>query len=309
MKLSVVLSFRNEETVLPELIRRLEASLDPLKCDYELIFVNDASTDNSFNLLKQRHETDRRIKVITMSRRFGVSPCVFAGMAYASGEAVVYMDADLQDPPEVIPDLVRKWKEGADVVYTTRISRAGESFLRLLVTKWAYRILRLLSDDIELPVNSGDFKLLDRRVVNELLTLKEKDAFVRGLVSWVGFKQVQVLYRREPRFSGRSHFPLLSPGPIKAFISGVTSFSTVPLILALLSGLAVSCGAFVYVVVLLLLRGLGMPLPAWSPVMVGILFLGGMQLFTLGIMGLYIGRIHAESRNRPNYVVESTLGL
>jgi len=186
---SVVLSFRNEEEVLKELVHRLANVFEPITQDYELIFVNDASSDNSLDVLKTMSLEDSRIKVINMSRTFGVSQCALAGMAYASGQAVITMDADLQDPPEVIPELIDKWREGADVVYTVRKSRAGESRMKLKVTDWAYRILRLTSE-IDMPIESGDFKLMSRRVVNSLIRLNEKDPFLRGMVRWVGFKQV-----------------------------------------------------------------------------------------------------------------------
>src|SRR5262245_34485915 len=202
---SVVLSFRNEEEVLKELVHRLANVLYPITQDYELIFVNDASSDNSLDVLKTMSLEDSRIKVINMSRTFGVSQCALAGMAYSSGQAVITMDADLQDPPEVIPELVQRWREGADVVYTVRKSRASESKVKLAVTHWAYRVLRLTSD-IDMPVESGDFKLMSRRVVNSLIRLNEKDPFLRGLVRWVGFKQVPVSYSREARFAGKSHF-------------------------------------------------------------------------------------------------------
>src|SRR5262245_8750862 len=203
--ISVVLSFRNEEQVLQELVFRLKNAFSAMTEKYEFIFVNDASTDNSLAMLRRMAVEDCRIRVINMSRTFGVSQCALAGMSYSSGQAVITMDADLQDPPEVIPELVEKWREGADVVYTVRKSRASESKVKLAVTHWAYRVLRLTSD-IDMPVESGDFKLMSRRVVNSLIRLNEKDPFLRGLVRWVGFKQVPVSYSREARFAGKSHF-------------------------------------------------------------------------------------------------------
>ncbi len=308
MLISIVLSFRNEQETIPELIERLHNSLRPLNIEYEFIFVNDASTDNSLGILLEMQKNDRCIKIINMSRRFGVSQCVLAGMKYSKGDAVVYMDADLQDPPELIPEMFKKWKEGADVVYTTRITRSGENPIKMWITKMAYRFLRLFSE-VDLPLDSGDFKLLCKRVVNELLRLNEKDPFLRGLVTWVGFKQVQVLYRREKRFAGKTHYPLYGIGPIKAFISGVTSFSLVPLTISLLIGFIVSIGSFVYLVIIIIMKFLNLILPGLSAIMAIILLLGGIQLFTIGILGLYIGRIYNESKNRPNYVIESMIGL
>jgi dolichol-phosphate mannosyltransferase len=235
--LSVVLSFRNEADVIPELIGRLAKSLEGAGIDYELIFVNDASTDRSLALLEEHRARDPRVKIVNMSRRFGVAPCVIAGIHYARGQAVVYMDTDLQDPPELIPTLVARWREGADVVYTVRTARQGESPWKMRVTRAAYRAIQMVSD-IQLPVEAGDFKLLSRRVVDHLLTLDEKDLYVRGLVTWVGFEQVAVPYERQARGAGDTHFPLLrSWGPASSFVAGVTSFSHAPLIAFLLLGL------------------------------------------------------------------------
>ena len=311
IKISVILSFFNEEDIIEELVNRLRNvfrnTLKSIIVDYELIFVNDASTDRSKEILLNLADGND-IKIINMSRNFGVSPCVLAGMKYSSGNVVVYMDADLQDPPELIPELIKEWMAGAGVVYTTRITRAGENPFKMWITKLAYRFLRFFSE-IDLPLDSGDFKLLDRRVVNELLKLNEKDPFIRGLVTWIGFKQVQIFYHREKRFAGKTHYPLCGIGPLKAFISGVTSFSLVPLTISLVIGLLVSVGSFMYLVIVIIMRLLNMVLPGLSAIMAIILFLGGIQLFTIGILGLYIGRIYNESKNRPNYIIESMIGF
>ena len=308
MLISIILSFRNEEETIPELVGRLHKALGPLGGECELIFIDDASTDNSGPILREMQKTDRTIKVIRMSRRFGTAPCVLAGMEMSKGDAIVYMDADLQDPPELIPALVEEWKKGADVVYTTRKKRAGENNGKMLITKLAYRVLRYFSD-IEMPVDSGDFKLLDRRVVDELVKLREKDPFIRGLVSWVGFKHSQVFYDREQRFAGLTHYPLFGLGPLKAFMSGLTSFSTAPLSLSLVVGFMVSSGAFLYLVAIIVMKFLGMNLPGWSAIMAIMLFLGGTQLFTVGILGIYIGRIYGENKHRPSCTIESMSGF
>src|SRR3989344_746294 len=266
--LSVVLSFRNEDGVISELVNRLGGALEPLGLDYELIFVNDASTDSSLQLLLEIAGRDPRVKIISMSRTFGVSQCVLAGMSYARGDAVVYMDADLQDPPEVIPELVKNWREGADVVYTTRLDRQGESLFKMWLTKWAYKILRSSSSDFSLPVDSGDFKLLSRRVVRELLQLTEKDPFLRGLVSWIGFKQVSVKYHRDARYAGSTHYPLISLTPWRAFIAGLASFSVMPLYLSLYFGMLISIGSFSYIIAIIVMFFLGWNIPGWSAIMV-----------------------------------------
>jgi polyisoprenyl-phosphate glycosyltransferase len=307
--LSVVLSFRNEAEVIPELIDRLAKAIDGAGLDYELVFVNDASTDGSLALLEERHRRDPRIKVLNMSRRFGVAPCVMAGFAHARGDAVVYMDTDLQDPPELIPTLVARWREGADVVYTVRTDRQGESRVKLALTRAAYQAIQRVSS-IALPVEAGDFKLLSRRVVDELLRLGEQDLYMRGLVTWVGFRQVAVPYERQPRGAGVTHFPLLgSMGPITTFVAGFTSFSHAPLVLFLLLGLFFGAAAALVLAGMLVawLVGAG---PSSGAVLVAI---GGLCWATLlcgiGVLGLYLARIHREALGRPRWVVATKIGF
>ena len=307
--LSVVFSFRNEEDVLPELIKRLQNVLRPLDLEYELIFVNDASSDGSLELLQKEREKDKNIKIVNMSRVFGPAPCVMAGFRYSKGDAVIYMDADLQDPPEAIPTLLGKWREGADIVHTTRTKRKGENPLKMWVTDQAYKVINLVSD-IHILKNTGDFKLLSRRAVNEVLRLSECDPYMRGVIQWVGFKQAQVFYERKPRAAGSSHFPLFkSSSPVKELIRGITSFSALPLYLALAIGFFVSLGAFLYLIWIVITRLMGMHQPGWPAIMVTMLFLGGTILFTVGILGIYIGNIHYEIKSRPRYIIESKIGI
>jgi glycosyltransferase involved in cell wall biosynthesis len=313
--LSVVLSFYNEEDVLPELIRRLRKVLDA-ECagqtirDYELIFVNDASTDRSEEILKEAAQGRQDLKILTMSRNFGISPCVLAGMEYASGDLIVYMDADLQDPPEVIPTLIQTWKEQqVDVVHTVRLSRAGESRMKLWITQVGYFILQHVST-VHLPFEAGDFKLLSRRAVNHLIQFKEKKPFMRGLVCWIGFPQATVRYRREARFSGKTKFPVYSRKVIRNFLdSALISFSDVPLQFSLFAGFLISLGAFLYLLYMLIATLRGQPLPTWSPLMVVVLLLGGTQLLTIGVLGLYINSIFLETKGRPNYIIDRTFGF
>ncbi len=315
-KLSVVLSFKNEEAVLPELIRRLRTVLlnerkeGHLK-SHELIFVNDLSTDRSEKILLDAAQGNDDIKILTMSRTFGVAPCVLAGMEYSSGDLVVYMDADLQDPPEVIPELLQVWREGeeVDVVHTARLSRAGESQLKLWVTQLGYRILRRFSD-IELQIEVGDFKLLSRRAVNHLITFREKNPYIRGLVQWIGFNQVTIHYHREARFAGKTKFPLLDPQVIRHFLtSALISFSDIPLQLSTLLGLLTSLSAFGVLIHTLIEKLRGRNLPGWTAIMVAMLFLGGVQLLSIGFLGLYINSIFVESKRRPNYIIKHTYGF
>jgi dolichol-phosphate mannosyltransferase len=300
---SVVLSFRNEEAVIPELVARLQKALRGAGVGYELVFVNDASSDGSLALLERLHADDPAVKVVTMSRRFGVAPCVLAGMRYARGDAVVYMDADLQDPPELLPELIRRWREGADVVYTVREGRRGESAAKLRLTRAAYRAIRALSE-IELPVEAGDFKLLSRRAVDHLLAFEEKDLYVRGLVSWIGFRQVAVPYERQPRGAGQSHFPVLrSAGPALAFLNALTSFSYAPLLAFLVVGLAAGALSLAGLLAAALAGSgraawVAFGLALWSTLVLGI-----------GVVGLYLARVHRAVLDRPRYIVESTLGL
>ena len=303
--LSVVLSFRNEDVVLPELLRRLRTSLEAIDGGYELIFVNDASTDGSLPFLAAEAARDPRVKVLTMSRPFGPAECAMAGLTYAHGQAAVLMDADLQDPPELVPALVRRWQEGADVVYTVRTTRHGESRLKMLITRAGYYVMRSVAN-IDLPVEAGDFRLLSRRVVDHLLALRERTPYLRGLTAWVGFKQVAVPYERQPRFAGRTHYPLISANPWRTFLSGFTSFSWAPLVLMLPAGLLLlMCSALAGLVVWADEGRAGVP--TLIGLAVGVL--AGLQLTGLGLIGAYVARIHDDVRARPRYIVDGAIGL
>ena len=314
--LSVVLSFYNEETVLPELMRRLrhvlrsERDAGHIRA-YELVLVNDASTDGSLGILQAEYERERDLVVVTMSNNFGVAECVLAGMRYAKGDAVVYMDADLQDPPEVLSDLLREWRGDPDVevVYTTRLSRAGEHPLKMWITKLVYWFINAISE-IDLPRDSGDFKLLSRRVVDHLIQLREKKPYIRGLVSWIGFKQVPVFYHRAGRHDGReaTKRPALSRKVVNyALDSAIISFSAAPLKAALALGFVVSVIALAYIVVVIAQKILGWYEPGWPALMAAILFLGGIQLFMLGVVGLYVNIIFRNSQARPDYIVKNVI--
>jgi polyisoprenyl-phosphate glycosyltransferase len=301
--ISVVFSFRNEENVLEELVTRVSRAIATTDCTYELIFVNDDSTDGSLALLLDLARRYEQIKIINMSRRFGVHPCVLAGMRYSSGDAIIYMDADLQDPPELIPEMLQKYREGADVVNMTRTDRRGEHPLKMWITKVAYRVINKLSD-IAVPENTGDFKLLSRRVVDHLLTLRESDPFMRGLVYWVGFRQDTIHYVREARFAGDTHFSLFSGGPAKEFLRGITSFSVIPLYFSLLIGLAVTLVAFIALLHILIQKLLGNNLPGWTAIMAATLFLGATSHLCIGIIGIYVGKMYRESKQRPLYIIK-----
>lgn len=312
VKISVVLSFYNERSIFPELLQRLRAVFAPLIANnvvesYELIFVNDNSTDDSEKYLRSELENGD-IVIINMSRNFGVSECVMAGMTHASGDAVIYMDSDLQDPPGVITQLIDAWRKDpeAEVVYTTRTRRKGEHWLKLLVTKIGYRFINSISE-IELQVDSGDFKLLSRRAVDNLLLLKEDKPYMRGLVSWIGFKQIQVFYERLERFDGRENTKMnvLSRKVIYYWLDrALISFSDAPLKLMLFFGFGLSMVSFFYVLVVLVQKALDLSVPGWAAIMSAVLFLGGVQMMMLGFIGLYIGAIFKEAKQRPRYIIK-----
>ena len=306
--MSVVLSFRNEEAVIPEMIRRMTAALVACEVDYELIFVNDDSTDRSLEILKGYASGDRHIKIITMSRRFGVAECLLAGLERARGGAVIYLDCDLQDPPELIPKLVEEWRNGADIVHTVRTKRLNESRLKLLVTHLAYRIIGRLSE-IPLAVDAGDFRLLSSRVVRHVVRLPESDPYIRGLTSWVGFRQAEVPYERHPRAAGRGHFPLLgSTNPAKSFVSGVTSFSMVPLYSIFIGGLVVTILSTAILIGALVARVAGFS--SKFPLIISfVLFLWGTLMTAIGVVAVYMSRVYKDVRNRPRFIVADTIGF
>lgn len=308
MLLSIVFSFRNEEEVLEELIQRVGAALQKLPYEYEIIFVNDDSTDRSLEILQACRKQDARIRILTMSRCFGIHPCVLAGLKHAAGDAVVYMDADLQDPPEVIPKLVEEWEKGADVVHTTRTARKGENRLKMFLTRQAYRLINSVSE-IKIPSNTGDFKLLSRRAVNEVIRLEEHNPFMRGLVHWIGFRQVHVPYVREARYAGRTHFSLFGPGPARELERGIITFSDLPLRMSLFVGFFTAFFSFFYIIVVLVCKYLQMNLPGWTAIMSAVLFLNGMVLFTNGILGLYLARVYNDVKKRPNYIIAEKEGF
>lgn len=297
-KVSIIYSFRNEESVIPELMKRTLASLKETGLDYEVIFVNDASTDRSREILENYAKSDQSIKLINMSNRFGQTQCLIAGLTYCSGDCAIYLDSDLQDPPELFSNLVEKWQEGFQVVSTKRTSRAGENPLKMLLTKLGYIGWNKISK-INLPIESGDYKLVDRKVINILKEIKEEDPFIRGLVTWAGFKHSFIEYDRDARHSGETHFPFWGGDPIETFIIGATAFSIVPLYLAFIISIifiVVTVGYTIY-------SALQMSIDPWKIlILLGISF----NFFCLGVIGAYIGRIHFQSRKRPLYIIENT---
>ena len=306
--LSVVIPCMNEEQVLRETNRRLTAVLDGISLNFEIVYVDDGSTDGTPALLHELQSLDSRVKVVRFSRNFGHQIAITAGLEHASGDAVAIIDADLQDPPEVILDFVAKWLDGYDVVYGVRAERDGETAFKLWTAKLFYRTISRLSDT-RIPLDTGDFRLMDRRVVDALLSMPERDRFVRGMVSWLGFSQTAVEYRRAPRLAGATKFSLFKM--VRFALDGIFSFSILPLRLATWTGFAASGLAIFGIVVVLLERFLRIEglVKGWSSAMITELFIGGVQLICLGLIGEYVGRIYGESKRRPLYIVRERMGF
>ena len=305
MKLiSFVFSFKNEENNLEELIKRVDSSVKKLKnYNYELIFVNDDSDDNSAQILENLQKTFP-ITLINMSRTFGVGPCVLAGFNHAKGDCVVYMDSDLQDPPELLDKLINKYENGADVVHTVRTERLGETKIKLLLTKIAYKLINFLSD-INLPSEAGDFKLISKKALSKILDQKESRPYIRGLSVWVGFKQAYVEYVRKPRHEGKTKFPLFSAGPISQFINGVTAYSLKPLYLGIILGMISIVFSILLIFYAFYMKFTNLAVPGTAGIIITISFFSGIILLTIGITGLYIARIFEEVRGRDAYVIKS----
>ena len=304
MKLiSFVFSFKNEEKNLGELIKRVSDTVKKLSnYDYELIFVNDNSDDNSEKLLEDLQKKFP-ITIINMSRTFGVGPCVLAGFKHAKGDCVVYMDSDLQDPPEVLEKLVKDYEKGAEIVHTVRTKRLGESKFKLLITKIAYKIINFLSD-INLPTEAGDFKLISRKALTKILEQREFRPYIRGLSIWVGFKQSYVEYVRDARNEGNTKFPLLSAGPVSQFISGITAYSLKPLYIGIILGMFSIIFSTILIFYALYMKFTNIAVPGTAGIIIIVSFFSGIILLTLGITGIYIARIFEEVRGRDSYIIK-----
>ncbi len=302
VRYSIVVPVYNEEAVIAQTYRRLKHVMDLTGEVYELIFVNDGSADNSSEIIKSFCDQDESIILISFSRNFGHQIAITAGMDHAFGEAVVVIDADLQDPPELIMKMIEKWQEGYEVVYAKRKTRKGETFLKKQTAYLFYRLLRA-STDIEIPVDTGDFRLIDRKVCNALKQVPEKNRYVRGLVSWVGFKQTAVEYDRDARFSGETKYSLRKM--LKLCLDGLTSFSFKPIKLADYVGAALIGVGLICLISFLIFKSGGSNEGAgWNLVLDFQFILTGILLVMMGIMGEYIGRIYDEARNRPLYIVK-----
>ena len=307
IRYSIVVPVYNEELVAKESYKRLKQVMDSTQEEYELIFVNDGSRDKTEEIISEICKQDKNVRLINFSRNFGHQTAITAGMDYSSGQAVVVIDADLQDPPEVILEMIAKWKEGYDVVYGQRLKRKGETFFKKTTAKMFYRILAAMTS-VDIPVDTGDFRLIDRKVCDVMSSLTEKNRYVRGLVSWVGFRQTAVTYVRDERFAGETKYPLKKM--LKFAMDGITTFSYKPLKISTYIGFLVSALSFVYLIVVLCLRLFtDTTVTGWASTLAVSLMFNGVILMMLGIIGEYIGRIYDETKNRPLYIVREKKGF
>jgi dolichol-phosphate mannosyltransferase len=298
---SLILPAHNEEGVIVELVARLSAVMDALDGEAEAILVDDGSRDRTFELMREATSEDPRFRLIALSRNFGHQIALTAGVDLAAGDAVIVMDADLQDPPEVILDLAARWREGYDVVYAVREARDGETRFKRATANAFYRAFNRISD-VELPVDVGDFRLVDRRALDVFSQMRESNRFVRGMFSWIGLSQTGVRYHRHERFAGETKYPLRKM--LRFATTGVISFSSAPLRAVLNLGFVVSVVSFAILLWSLIVKLSGLfEVPGWTSIVVVVSFIGGIQLIVLGVIGEYIGDIHAEVKRRPLYVI------
>jgi glycosyltransferase involved in cell wall biosynthesis len=304
---SFVIPVFNEEAVLPLLFHRLDGLLAELDGPAEVILVDDGSTDCTPIILHARAKSDPRYRFIGLSRNFGQQVAMTAGLDAASGEAIILMDADLQDPPEVVLQLIEKWREGFEIVYARRKTRAGEGRLKLATAALFYKLVSRLAA-VDIPQNVGDFRLVDRKVLDVFCEMREQDRFVRGMFAWVGFRQIAIEFDREARAAGKTKWPLTKL--LRLALNGLISFSDAPLRLALWLGMSVSILGMLYGIFVMLTRLMSDDyVPGWASTIVVVAFLGGANMMLTGIMGLYVGRIHSEVKRRPLYIVARSTGF
>lgn len=307
VEISVVVPLYNEESNIKNLFERLISVLDCLNTTYEIVCVNDGSRDNTLSCIIEHHTHHPQIKALDLSRNFGKEIALTAGIDRASGAAVIPIDADLQDPPELIHQLVAKWRQGYDIVYATRRARKGETWIKRLTATAFYKTIEKISP-IPIPKNTGDFRLLDRRAVEALKQMPERTRFMKGLFTWVGFKQTSILFDRQPRYQGNTTWNYWKLWNFA--IDGITSFSSLPLKVWSYIGLCVSCLSLLYASFLVIRTVIiGIDVPGYASLMVAILFLGGLQLITLGVVGEYLSRVYEEVKGRPLYFIRDSYGF
>ncbi len=301
---SIVAPVFNEAETLPHFYERVTQVMEGLGEPFEIVLVNDGSRDKTYAIMKELHEKDARVRVVDFSRNFGHQIAISAGLDYAQGDAVVILDSDLQDPPEVIPDLIGRWKDGVEVVYAKRATRKGETFFKLVTAAAFYRLIRRITA-VDIPSDTGDFRLLDRQVVDTLVKMREHHRFMRGLSAWVGFRQDAVQYERQERFAGTTKYPLTKM--IRFSLDAITSFSHVPLQIATSLGFALALISLLGILIAVILRLFTNAIVGQATTLIMVLFMGGIQLIFLGIIGEYLGRIYDEVRARPLYIVRKVL--
>jgi len=300
--ISIVVPVFNEQDVILEFHRRLSIVIDQLAVPAEIIYVNDGSSDHTLSILTTLQTQDNRVGLINLSRNFGKEIALTAGLDHVSGQAAIVIDADLQDPPELIPELIREWKNGYDVVYAQRSTRNGDSLAKRATAYLFYRLIQKVSR-VSIPADTGDFRLLSRRALSSLKQLREQHRFMKGLFAWIGYPQKAVPYQRDPRFAGTTKWNYWKLWNFA--LEGITSFTTAPLKIASYLGLISALGAFFYgIYIVLLTMSSGNSVPGYPSLLVVILFFGGVQLFSIGVLGEYLGRMFDETKNRPIYIVE-----
>lgn len=308
MLLSLVVPVYREEKNIPEFLRRLRPILAGVTEDYEIIFSLDPSPDRTEDVILEHRAQDQRIKLLKFSRRFGQPMATLAGLQYSRGEAVIVMDVDLQDPPELVQTMVTKWREGHDVVLPQRRERTGEPWLKKLVAATGYKVINKIAD-VRIPPNTGDFRLMSRRVVEEVVRLKESHGFLRGMVAVVGFNQCLIPFDRPARFAGQTNYNRFF-GSLRIGFNGIFCFSTYALTLSTMAGFVIAVASFLIALAYLGMKLLGFPFPIGNPtIVILVLFLGGIQLISVGILGEYIGRIYEEVRSRPKFIVDRAEGF
>ena len=307
MEYSIIVPVYNEEKVINEAFKRIKSVMDTVSAEYEMIFIDDGSKDTTKSILKNLTKENKKAKAIFLSRNFGHQAAISAGLDYCSGQAVVIIDADMQDPPEIIPEMIKKWKEGYDVVYGKRISRKGENSLKKITAKLFYILLNMLTKE-NIPEDVGDFKLIDRKVANALKKIHEKNRYLRGIISWLGFKQGEMEYERKERYAGETKYT--TSKMIKLSMDAITSFSYAPLKIATYIGFFISGISFLYLIVVIYQKVFtNTTIKGWASITAVNLFFNGIVLVILGIFGEYIGRIYDEANNRPIYIVDDTSGI
>lgn len=307
--ISIVAPVYNEEVVLDALYERVKAVMDGAGEKWEMVLVNDGSRDNSATVISRLNQQDPRVKGISFSRNFGFQIAATAGLDYAAGDAVILTDADLQDPPEVYPAMLAQWRAGYDVVYGVRSTREGETWFKLTTAKLFYRLIHRITS-IDIPLDTGDFRLMDRRVINSLRGMNERNRFLRGMIPWIGFRQIGVVYHREARYAGEAKFTSVKK-MLPFALDAITSFSYFPLQLATIMGFITAAISVVSILAVVLIRLLAPhePLIGQATTLVVVLFLGSVQLISLGIIGEYLGRIYDEVKGRPLYLIQESWGL